>query len=229
MFPSSHFPLFTPAARLCGRWLLPALAASALLAACTSDAPAPEHGSDTAAVQATRAAASAAEAARASASQPKPLSEAVVFASGMTLRMLAYAERVRLMQAAELTQEAGRLGDAASPEAQVQLSLVLSQLRQLPELIRAQELLARVLGNADAQALHPLARLLASRYSEQRRLEEQLEKQNQQLRDVQRRLDQTNDRLEALKAIERSLTSRPPAAPASAPAAGTSRPRPTAP
>ena len=71
--------------------------------------------------------------------------------------------------------------------------------------------------------MHPLARLLASRYAEQRRLEEQLDKQNQQLRDVQRRLDQTNERLEALKAIERSLTSRSPAAPTSAPAA--SRPR----
>ncbi|MGH8832019.1 MAG: hypothetical protein ACREXV_13160, partial [Polaromonas sp.] len=80
------------------------------------------------------------------------------------------------------------------------------------ELVRAQELLARVLGNGDAeaQALHPLARLLASRYGEQRRLEEQLEKQTQQLREVQRRL-------EALKAIERSLTSRPPAAASSSP------------
>jgi len=226
MFPSSHFSPSALAARIPGRGCLSAVAISALLAACTSGGPAPERD-DAAAVQATRAAASAAEAARASASQTNPLPEAVVFASGMTLRMLAYAERVRLMQPAELTQEAGRLGDAASPEAQIQLSLVLSQLRQLPELIRAQELLARVLGNAEAQALHPLARLLASRYSEQRRLEEQLEKQNQQLREVQRRLDQTNERLEALKAIERSLTSRPPAAPASAPAA--SKPRPAAP
>jgi hypothetical protein len=224
MFPSTDFSPSSLAARLRGRSWLPALMASALLAACGNTPPAPERGIDTAAAQAARAAASAAQAARASASQPTALPEAVVFASGMTLRMLAYAERVRLMPPPELTQEASRLGDAASPEAQVQLSLVLSQLRQLPELIRAQELLARVLGNAEAQPLHPLARLLASRYNEQRRLEEQLEKQNQQLRDVQRRLDQTNERLEALKAIERSLTSRPPAAPASAPAASRSRP-----
>ena len=214
MFPSTDFSPRT----------LAALMTAALLAACSSGSPAPESRTDVAAVQAARAAASAAEAARASASQPAPLPEAVVFASGMTLRMLAYAERVRVMPPADLTQEAARLGDAVSPEAQIQLSLVLSQLRQLPELIRAQELLARVLGNADAQALHPLARLLASRYAEQRRLEEQLDKQNQQLRDVQRRLDQTNERLEALKAIERSLTSRPPTAPASAPAAGRTRP-----
>jgi hypothetical protein len=217
MLPSTDFSLRP----------LAALATAALLAACSS-APAPDRAADAAAAaQAARAAAAAAaEAARASASQPAPLPEAVVFASGMTLRMLAYAERVRVMPPADLTQEAARLGDAASPEAQVQLSLVLSQLRQLPDLIRAQELLARVLGNADAQPLHPLARLLASRYAEQRRLEEQLDKQNQQLRDVQRRLDQTNERLEALKAIERSLTSRPPAAPASAPSG---RNRPTSP
>lgn len=229
MFPSTDFPPPTPAARFSGRGLLPALVTSALLAACSSGGPAPERGANTAAVLAARAAASAAEAARASASQPAPLPESVVFASGMTLRMLAYAERVRLMQPPELTQETGRLGDAASPEAQLQLSLVLAQLRQLPELIRAQELLARVLGNADAQPLHPLARLLASRYAEQRRLEEQLDKQGQQLRDAQRRLDQTNERLEALKAIERSLTSRQPAATASAPTPPASRARPAAP
>jgi hypothetical protein len=131
-------------------------------------------------------------------------------------RMLAYAQKVRLMAPAELNQEASRLGTGASPTEQMQLSLVLSQLLQLPERIRAQELLARVLANPapEAQALHPLAGLLASRYVELRRLEEQLEKQTQQTREVQRRLDQTTERLEALKAIERSLTNRANRAPA---------------
>lgn len=232
MPPSTDLSHHSPSARLPGRSLRPALAlmTALALAACSSDGPANERaGADTAAVLAARAAASAAEAARASASQPAPLPEAVVFASGMTLRMLAYAERVRVMPPTELTQEAGRLGDAASPEAQLQLSLVLAQLRQLPDLIRAQELLARVLGNADAQPMHPLARLLASRYAEQRRLEEQLDKQGQQLREAQRKLDQTNERLEALKAIERSLTSRQPAATASAPTPPASRARSTVP
>ena len=125
------------------------------------------------------------------------------------------------MPPAELNQELARLtapGEANVPASQVQLSLVLSQLRQLPELIKAQELLARVLANAspEAQPLHPLARLLAFRYGEQRRLEDQLEKERQQTREVQRKLDQTSERLEALKAIERSLTTRPPAPPAPA-------------
>jgi DNA repair exonuclease SbcCD ATPase subunit len=204
------------------RHSLIAAMAAALLTGCGAG-PTGQRAADTAAVQAQLAAA-AAEAARASASQPAPVNHTPPVVDDATARMLAYAERVRLMQPPELNQEIARLGDAASPSAQLQLSLVLSQLRQLPELVRAQELLARVLGNAEAQALHPLARLLASRYGEQRRLEEQLEKQNQQLRDVQRRLDQTNERLEALKAIERSLTSRQPAAPASAPAANRTRP-----
>ena len=125
--------------------------------------------------------------------------------------MLAYADRVRQMPAPELSQEISRLANPATALGQFQLALALGQLRQLPELVRAQELLARVLANTDAQALHALARLLTTRYGEQRRLEDQLDRQTQQLRDVQRRLDQTNDRLEALKAIERSLTSRPAA------------------
>ena len=152
-----------------------------------------------------------------------------------TLRMLAYGERVRMMAQPELNQEIARLADTRLPTEQLQLAMALSQLRQVPELIRAQELLARVLGNAEADALHPLARLLASRYIEQRRAEEQLERQNQQVRDIQRRLDQTNERLEALKAIERSLSNRQPAPPppvaappqsAPAPANGTARARP---
>lgn len=125
--------------------------------------------------------------------------------------MLAYAERIRQIPAAELNAEIARLSDIKMPAEQLQLSFALSQLRQLPELIRAQELLARVLGNADAEALHPLARLLAARFMEQRRLDEQLDKQAQQIRDSQRRLEQANDRLEALKAIERSLVTRQPA------------------
>lgn len=142
-------------------------------------------------------------------------------AGEVLVRLLAYADRVRSLSNAELSQEAVRLGTVYVPADQVQLALVLAQLRQTPELVRAQEVLTRLLANQDAEAqmLHPLARLLAARYGEQRRLEDLADKQSQQTRDVQRRLDQTHERLEALKAIERSLTSRPPAAPATAPVA----------
>jgi hypothetical protein len=155
-----------------------------------------------------------------------PVSTPDTPAQDAVIPMLTYADRVRLMLPAELGAEVARRGAASTPAAQLQLAIALGQLRQLPELIRAQELLARVLGNASAevQPLHSLARLLAARYGEQRRLEEQLEKQTQQVSELQRKLDQSNERLEALKAIERSLTSRP-----AAPASPRQRERPSAP
>ena len=212
---------------------------AAVLAACGTGAaptPAPQAARKTA-VQTVFSTGNAPEA---SPSQPLPpavttnppglAAAAALPADEAVARILAYADRVRALSAAELAQEAARLGNASAPTpaAQLQLALVLAQLRQTPELIRAQELLTRVINSlaAEAQPLQPLARLLAARYGEQRRLEDLLDKQTQQTRDVQRRLDQTHERLEALKAIERSLTSRPPAAASSAPA---SRTRPAAP
>ena len=126
------------------------------------------------------------------------------------LRLLAYADQVRAMPANELGQESKRLADLAMPAEQLRLALVLSQSRQSGELARGQELVGRVLANAspEAQTLHPLARLMGSRLIEQRRQEDTIERQSQQLRDVQRRLEQTTERLEALKAIERSINSR---------------------
>ena len=160
-----------------------------------------------------------------------PAASAPVFsppAETSVQRLLAYADRARSLPSGELAQEIARLGNPSAPAEQLQLALLLGQLHQTPELIRAQELVNRVIASPapDAQPLRPLARLLAVRYGEQRRLEEQLEKQIQQVREVQRRLDQTHEKLEALKAIERSLTNRPPVASASAPA---SRPRRTSP
>jgi len=193
-----------------------------VLAACSSGPP--SHGAD---VTASGVATPSPIAANAVPPVP-PANAADAPAQDAALRILAYADRLRLMPPAELGPEVARLGEASTPAAQLQLALALSQLRQLPELVRAQELLARVLGNPSAQAqpLHSLARLLAARYGEQRRVEEQLEKQTLQVRELQRKLDQSNERLEALKAIERSLTSRPAAA---APAPPARRERPAAP
>ncbi len=152
-------------------------------------------------------------------------------------QVLAYADRVQRMAAADLAREVTRLSDAedtlvASP---LNLALALAQTRQPVDTARALALVQRLLGQNDAaaQALHPLARLLESRLLQQRRLEEQLERQAQQLRDAQRRTDQLNERLEAVRAIERSMTARPPAPAAStplpAPAASTGAPRPAPP
>ena len=69
------------------------------------------------------------------------------------------------------------------------------------------------------QPWRPLARLLLARIAEQRRLEEQLDKMTAQRRDTQRAIQQLTEKLEALKAIERSMTAHPappPALPGSA-------------
>ena len=141
--------------------------------------------------------------------------------------VLAYADRIRGVPAAELAQEIVRLTDGADSATRlVQLAVALAQSRTGGNGVRAQALLQRVLGQSDAeaQALHPLARLLAAQLTEARRADEQAERQNQQLRDAQRRIDHLNDRLEALRAIERSVPSRP-AGPASAPVSAPAGPR----
>lgn len=206
--------------------LLASLTATVLAACSTTTAPGPTCQTEDEATNTTSTEPSpTASAPPTSSPRLSPASPATPITNQAVARMLAYAERVHLMSPAELSQEATRLGDRTSPTEQMQRSLVLSQMLQLPELIRAQELLARVLANnsMEAQSLHALARLLAARYGELRRLEDQLEKQTQQTREVQRKLDQTNERLEALKAIERSLTSHPPAPKASTPAKRSSR------
>jgi len=140
--------------------------------------------------------------------------------------MLAYADKVRPLGAPELAAELNRLGDLVeTPGVQMQMAIVLAQTRVPADLARAVSLLQRVNSNpsADALPLQPLARTLSARYVEQRKVEEDRDKQAQQLRDSQRRIDQLNDRIEALRAIERSFA-RPNPGPAAAPA--TPRPAP---
>jgi hypothetical protein len=159
---------------------------------------------------------------------PPPPANAAPSEADAVTPLLAYADRLRGLPGPELAQEIARLGNAASAGDQLRLALTLSQTRQPHDLVRAQEQLQRALANnsEEARPLHALARLLAARFAEQRRTEDQLDRQNQQLRDLQRRLDQTQDKLDALKEIERSLSSRPPAAPASSPRGRTRPPSP---
>lgn len=155
---------------------------------------------------------------------------ALVFAQltqGPVAALLGYADKVRPLGGNELANEISRLGEPGEqPLVQMQLALLLSQTRAPADLARALGLVQRVIANpsSEAQPLHSLARLLAARYQEQRRVEDERERQAQQLRDSQRRIEQLSDRIEALRAIERSF-SRPnsppppvvPAAPKPAP------------
>jgi primosomal protein N'' len=119
-----------------------------------------------------------------------------------------YADRVRALPAAELGQEIQRLGDTPyAPLPAMQLALALGKSRTTPNTARAQSLLQRVIADPapEAQALQPFARVLSAQITDQRRADEQAERQAQQLREAQRRIEQLNDRLEAVRAIERSL------------------------
>ena len=130
--------------------------------------------------------------------------------------LLTYSERVRQLNPSDLAAEIAVQGDPGNvPLRQMQLALALMHSPQAVDTARALGLLQRVVGNPSPEAtpLKPLARLLGYQLMEQRRLEDGLERQSQQLRENQRRIDQLNDRLEAMRAIERSLTTRPPAAP----------------
>ncbi len=133
--------------------------------------------------------------------------------------LLATEDRLSALNTADLTAEASRNADPASIDATMDQVLALSMTHNPGDLARAQGLLDQVLHNNAPQAdpWRSLARMLAYRLGEQKRAEDNAERSAQQLRDAQRdnqrKLDDANSKLEALKAIERSLNTRqtPPA------------------
>jgi hypothetical protein len=154
-------------------------------------------------------------------SPPVPPALRPDFADAAARRLLAYQEQLRQLPAGELGAELTRQNAALAasgnaPAVALELSLVLAQTRNPADTQRALALLDPIARTPtpEQQPWQGLARLLLVRLVEQRRLEEQLERQAGQLRESQRNVQQLNEKLEALKAIERSLNSRaaPPAA-----------------
>ncbi|OWQ93516.1 hypothetical protein CDN99_03350 [Roseateles aquatilis] len=138
-----------------------------------------------------------------------PVQVPVVSPSDNAARALLQAnDRLRQLSPLELAQEVAPRDDGAlTPGAATQLALALMISHNNGETFRAQTLLDQVLrtNSPEANDWRALAQFLVDRVAEQRRLEDQLEKSNAAGRDLQRRLDQANQKLEALKAIERSL------------------------
>lgn len=195
-----------------------ALAAAGVLAGCATPAPAPRAPAPAPAPVATPPAPATRPAVQpvevqpiAPATQMQPAGTANGYgnaASEALSRMLAYADRARSLQSGEAAAEIARIGDPGdSAPLQMQLALALAQTRNSADLARATALMQRVAGStqAEAQPLQPLARVLAARYLEQRRVEDDRDRQVQQLKEAQRRIDHLNDRIEALRAIERSF------------------------
>ena len=133
--------------------------------------------------------------------------------------LLATTDRLSALNTADLTAEASRPLEGATIEQQMDQALAMSMTHNPGDLARAQGVIDQVLHNNTPQAdpWRSLARLLAYRLNEQKRAEDTAERSAQQLRDAQRdnqrKLDDANAKLEALKAIERSLNTRqtPPA------------------
>jgi len=138
-------------------------------------------------------------------------SVAVVAPHNAVDEMLAYHQHLLRMMRAELPRELDRLLERPkTPQVTLQKAMVLGQLGRKNDLARAQSNLTEVLQHTEinAQALKPLAQLLSIHYAAIQRLSEQLENSERSLADTQQRLQQLNQTLEQLKAVERSLPSR---------------------
>lgn len=138
-------------------------------------------------------------------------------------RLFAFQERLRELPPAEVARELGQRDPPSDAAATVELALLLAHNRTSErangDLARAIALLDPLVRNGASPWQGP-ARLLHARLVEQRRLEEQVEKLAQQQREQARRIEQLASQLEALRAIERSLSAPRPATPApAAPAA----------
>lgn len=154
---------------------------------------------------------------------PAPAPSTRDLADQVARQILAASERLRALPNAELVREVVRLSEApASPSTTLEMALGLGLTRNPGDIARAIGVLDPI-GRSSSPELapwQPWARLLLARYAEQRRVEEQLERQGQQVRELQRRIDQLGSQVEALKAIERSMAPRP-AAPPPGPPPGT--------
>ncbi len=130
--------------------------------------------------------------------------------------LLAYHQSLREMPQSELMKELASLNtQAKSAQQALQKAMVLALCRNSADLARAQVQIDGVLKSTepDAVALKPFAQFLLANNAELRRSYEQVDKLGQQSREAQRRIEQLNETLEALKAIERTLPPRPVGAP----------------
>jgi hypothetical protein len=169
---------------------------------------------------------------------PKP--DVASAADLVARRLVAYDEQLLQMTPTEVAADITRLdgevthtSSAAAPDVVLDLALALSRQHGPGDLARASGLLEAItqVQSVDMKPWQPMARMLAAMIDEQRRLDDVVDQQAAQRRDTQRTIQQLTEKLEALKAIERSLSTRSagalklPAPPAAGADAGAGAPR----
>lgn len=138
----------------------------------------------------------------------------VVVADPKLTELLAYQASLRAMTPSELVKAQLELARADhAPHNTIRRAMLQATLRTPGDLARAQTLLDSITqaSSDEAKLLAPLAQFLSGQYADLRRQDEAVERLNGQAREAQRRNDQLNEKLEALKNIERSLSVRPAA------------------
>ena len=125
---------------------------------------------------------------------------------------LAYNQSLSRLTPAELGRERSVLvAVPQTPFTQVRMALLLGHPRVQQDLGKGLALLEGVLKSTEPAAVsfHPLARQLADNYQERMKLESQLEKQGQLLKDSQRKTTELQEKLDSLANIEQTLIPRP--------------------
>jgi hypothetical protein len=126
--------------------------------------------------------------------------------------LLAYHRAVEGLSQADLNKELIALNSApAGAETEVRKAMVLGCMRDSARLARARAILASVLmmDDADALSLRPLVEWMMDNNTELRRTISSNDRQASQLKELQRRFDQLNEKLEAMKRIESSQPASP--------------------
>jgi len=143
---------------------------------------------------------------------PLPVAVAPVVPRDEVAPLLAYHQSLHRMTQGELLKELSSIIlQQRTPKIALQTGMILMLTRGGGDLARAQSNFDSVIGSTEpeAEGLKPLAQLLSSHCAEARRLADASERLSLQLRETQRKSEQLNETLEALKAIERGLPVRP--------------------
>ncbi|TCV89607.1 hypothetical protein EDC63_102125 [Sulfurirhabdus autotrophica] len=131
-----------------------------------------------------------------------------------TIDTLQYISRVRGLQGDELNREYTSVLQALAKQKTAVNRIKLAFLLCLPNTnfkddVRANSLLAEVFEDKkDNSSIANLAALLANQTYELKRQEERFQKMNQAMKDEQKRADQLQQKLDALKNIEKSIIQR---------------------